>query len=87
MVTNIVLYKYSKTNEKQLAKLEGKSGELMDDYRRWLVLGTAYILELEDAPAVIANLMYYNTSTSVRQLGKALERGYEINSKGLILLK
>ena len=82
---NDLIERMKKENDNYEKKLAGKTGRIIEEARYCVEVATNYILSLEDAGAVIKNLLFYGGGIGMKIMGQVLvSKEYKVRKDGLV---
>ena len=83
---NDLIERMKKENDNYEKRLAGKTGRIIEEARYCVEVATNYILSLEDAGAIIKNLLFYDGGgIGMKIMGKVLvSNEYEVRKDGLV---
>lgn len=82
---NDLIERMMKENANYEKKLAGKTGSIIEETRYCVEVATNYILSLEDAGAVIKNLLFYGGGIGMKIMGQVLvSKEYKVRKDGLV---
>ena len=82
---NDLIERMKKENDNYEKRLAGKTGRIIEEARYCVEVATNYILSLEDAGAVIKNLLFYGGGIGMKIMGQVLvSKEYKVRKDGLV---